>query len=237
MSAKILIVDDDENIQELLRYNLEKEGYMVKIAGDGQQALEIARKFFPDLIILDMMLPVMDGLEVCRQMQGNKEHKNIPILILSAKGEELDKVLALEMGAEDYLTKPFGLRELQARVKARIRSKDNKIKETKSQVIKAGSLKLLVGQYEAFKNGERMELSPKEFELLQLLMLSKGKVLKREFLMREIWGYDLEQTRTVDVHIRFLRLKIEDNPNEPNFIETVRGVGYRFSVPVVSEES
>ncbi|QNB46296.1 response regulator [Thermanaerosceptrum fracticalcis] len=227
--AKILIVDDDENIQELLKYNLEKEGHYIRIAGDGRQALEMAREFYPDLVLLDMMLPYMDGLEVCRQMQGDKALKDIPILILSAKGEELDKVVALELGAEDYLTKPFSLRELQARIKVRLRNKKNEAVETEPKVIKVGELELRVGEYEVLKKGQRLELSPKEFELLQVLMSHKGKVLKREFLLKEVWGYDfLDQTRTVDVHVRFLRCKLEDNPDDPVYIETVRGVGYRF---------
>ncbi len=231
--TKILVVDDDINIQELLKYNLEKIGYYVKIAGDGRQALEMAKEFKPDLILLDMMLPYMDGLEVCRQLQSDKTLKDIPILILSAKGEELDKVVALELGAEDYLTKPFSLRELQARIKVRLRHKKGEERNIDFNIIKAGEIELRVAEYEVLKNGQRLDLSPKEFELLQILMSHQGKVLKREFLLKEVWGYNsVDQTRTVDVHIRFLRCKLEENPDDPVYIETVRGVGYRFRTPL-----
>ncbi|ADL07729.1 response regulator transcription factor [Thermosediminibacter oceani] len=227
---KILVVDDEPNIVELVRFNLENSGFKVITASDGQQALDLVQKEQPDLVILDIMLPGIDGLEVCRIFRRQRATRDIPVILLTAKTEEIDKVLGLEMGADDYITKPFSPRELVARVKAVLRRADKV--ERSDKIIKAGPITIDVERHEVFVEGERKDFTPKEFELLRLLASNPGKVFSREYLLENIWGYDyLGDTRTVDVHIRHLRQKIERNSDTPQFIETVRGIGYKFNEP------
>lgn len=226
--SKILVVDDAEHIVELIQFNLENEGHDVNVAYDGKEALSKLEQEMPDLILLDLMLPGIDGIEVCRRIRGNDKSKNIPIIMITAKGEEIDKVLGLEIGADDYITKPFGVRELLARVKAMLR-RSRQIEEKKADVkYNAYGIELDVEKHEIYKDGEKIELTYKEFELLRLLFENRGKVLTRDDLLDKIWGYDyFGETRTVDVHIRHLRKKLgEVKKNE--MIETVRGVGYKL---------
>lgn len=228
---KILVVDDERNIIEMIKFNLVKQQWDVDFALDGQTAINKALNDKPDLIILDIMLPGIDGLEVCRQLQANKATAGIPIIMLSAKSEVLDKILGLEMGADDYLTKPFSPRELIARIKARLRRKneDTKDIQMKDQEIRVDNILMNVEKFEVFVNGLKRDLTLKEFELLRLLITNKGKVFTRDYLLDRVWSYDCtHDTRTVDVHIRYLRQKIEENPANPRYIETIRGVGYRF---------
>ncbi len=228
---RIMVVDDEAYIVELVKFNLEKEGYQVSVATNGMEALDMIQYERPDLVLLDIMLPNVDGLEVCRTLKQNKDTSWIPIIMLTAKGEEIDTVLGLEMGADDYIKKPFSPRELIARVKARLRAL--KILEAEKAVgEKAYITKDLIvvpEKYEAFLGEEKLELTPKEFELLSLMVSHQGKVFTREALLEKVWGYEYSgDTRTVDVHIRHLRQKLHDDSNDPDYIETVRGVGYRF---------
>lgn len=230
-TARVLVVDDEAYIVELVKFNLEKEGYKVLVAGDGLSALEMVKKERPDLVLLDIMLPKIDGLEVCRTLKQDDEYNTIPIIMLTAKGEEIDTVLGLEMGADDYIKKPFSPREMVARVKARLRAlrilEAEKAVGEKAYVIK--DLIVVPEKYEAFLEEEKLELTPKEFELLSLMVAHPGKVFTREVLLEKVWGYEYSgDTRTVDVHIRHLRQKLRDDSNFPEYIETVRGVGYRF---------
>ncbi|MBU7008600.1 response regulator transcription factor [Phosphitispora fastidiosa] len=227
----ILVVDDESHIVELVRFNLEKEGYNVISAQDGLKAYKMAAEHKPDLIVLDVMLPEMDGFEVCRQIQKDIEMAEIPIIMLTARSEEIDKVLGLEIGADDYITKPFSPRELIARVKARLRRITAKQQnpEISGQVIRINDLIIDPDRFEVVIDGTRLELTPKEFELLRILAKNRGRVLSREFLLETIWGYEyIGDSRTVDVHIRHLRQKLESDPANPRYIETVRGVGYKF---------
>jgi phosphate regulon transcriptional regulator PhoB len=229
MAEKILVVDDEENILELVRYNLEKEGYEVLLARDGAEALEVAQREKPDLIILDLMLPGVDGLEVCRTL---RQKSNVPILMLTAKREETDRVIGLELGADDYLTKPFSLRELLARVRAILRRTHGYEELARSQVISVGGLTIDPERHEVLVNGRTAELTLKEFELLSFLARHPGRVFTREELLERLWDYEFfGDTRTVDVHIRHLREKIEADPRNPKYIKTVRGVGYKFEEP------
>ncbi|MFO7952793.1 MAG: response regulator transcription factor [Bacillota bacterium] len=235
----ILVVEDDEDIVRLLSFHLEKEGYMVASAGNGLEALEQAFDHPPDLIVLDIMLPEIDGLEVCRRLRSNRKTASVPILILSARKEEIDRVLGLEMGADDYMVKPFSVRELVARVKAMLRrlkqmssnlqgSQDKEEQEEK--ILRSGRIVLYPERHQVFIDEQLCNLTHKEFVLLQLLMFNPGKVLTRELLLDKVWGYEVDvDTRTVDVHVRYLRQKIEMDPAHPRYIETVRGVGYRFT--------
>jgi len=229
---KILVVDDETYIVELVKFNLEKEGFRVVVAYDGLSALEMVKKEVPDLIILDIMLPNMDGFEVCRVLKQNPDYNTIPIIMLTAKAEEFDTVLGLEMGADDYIKKPFSPREMVARVKARLRAL--KILEAEKAVGKKiyvfKDLIVVPEKYEAFLGEEKLELTPKEFELLSLMGSNPGKVFTREVLLEKVWGYEFSgDTRTVDVHIRHLRQKLKEDSSYPEYIETVRGVGYRFA--------
>ncbi|WP_088228538.1 response regulator transcription factor [Desulfosporosinus sp. FKB] len=225
--ATILVVDDEEPIQELLRFNLEKEGYQVRVAKDGPEALVSIEKEQPDLLVLDVMLPGMDGLEVCRRLRLNTKFQQIPIIMLTAKGEEIDKVLGLELGADDYMTKPFSPRELLARIKARLRRIN--VPEDSEAIIVRGELRIDINGFRVLIRGEEVELTPKEFELLRVFAAHPGKVYSRDELLERIWGYEYHgDTRTVDVHVRHLRLKIERDPSNPEYIETLRGIGYRF---------
>lgn len=221
---RILVVDDERNIVELLKFNLEKEGYDVLAAFDGIDAVKLARDEKPDLIILDIMLPGQGGLEVCRQLR--KETKT-PIIMATAKGEEIDKILGLELGADDYVTKPFSPRELLARVKAILRRTSVRPEDQNEIVIKDVNINLV--KHEVKVRGELVDLKPKEFELLKLLITNTGKVFTRDFLLEQLWGYDyLGDTRTVDVHVRRIRQKVEEDPASPRFLKTVHGIGYKF---------
>lgn len=226
-SEKILIIDDELHIVELIKYNLEKNGYKVYYALNGNEGINIAYEKKPDLILLDIMLPEIDGFEVCKKIKRDDELSSIPIIMLTAKGEEFDKILGLELGADDYITKPFSVRELIARIKAVLR---RNIKEEKqNSIINIGNLTINMERHEVLRDGKRVELTLKEFELLKLLVLNKGKVMTRDFLLDKIWGYEYYgETRTVDVHVRHLRQKIEEDDKNPKYIETVRGIGYKF---------
>ena len=223
----ILVVDDEEPIQELLKFNLEKDGYQVRVAKDGPEALNSVEKEQPDLLVLDLMLPGMDGLEVCRRLRQNTKYQQLPIIMLTARGEEIDKVLGLELGADDYMTKPFSPRELSARIKARLRRLV--VQDDSESVITRGELRIDLTSFRVLIRGEETELTPKEFELLRVFAAHPGKVYSRDELLERIWGYEYRgDTRTVDVHVRHLRLKIEKDPSNPEYIETLRGIGYRF---------
>lgn len=223
---KILVIDDELNIVELLKYNLVLGGYKVLYSLNGKEGLNLAVENKPDLILLDVMLPEMDGFDVCKEMKKNKEIENIPIIMLTAKADEFDKILGLELGADDYITKPFSVRELLARVKVVLR---RNIKEELTDVISIGELTIYMDKHEVTKSGVKLDLTLKEFELLKLLITNKGRVLTRDFLLDKIWGYEYYgETRTVDVHVRHLRQKIEMDDSNPEYIETVRGIGYKF---------
>ena len=227
---RILIVDDEEAILELIAYNLQKEGFQTESAVNGWEALEKVAANPPDLVILDWMLPGVDGLEVCRRLRDNHKTRGLPIIMLTARVEEVDKVLGLELGANDYVTKPFSPRELLARIKAHLRARQTHYQPKAGEpVIQHGGLRLDTEKYQVKKHDRLLELPPKEFELLFLLASQPGKVFRREEMLNRIWGYDYPaDTRTVDVHIRYLRQKIEDDPNNPAILVTVRGVGYKF---------
>lgn len=225
---KILIVDDEEHIQELIKFNLENNGFNVVCADNGIDALKIARSELPQLVLLDLMLPGIDGYDVCKEIRKDNSISNMPIIMLTAKGEELDKILGLELGADDYLTKPFSVRELVARVKAILR-------RTKVQYIdksfRFGNITIDFQKHEVIRDNKEVELTLKEFELLEILIKNKGRVMTRDFLLDKIWGYEyIGETRTVDVHIRHLRQKIEEDDKNPKYVETIRGIGYRFNI-------
>lgn len=225
---KILVVEDDRNLLDTLNYNLRKEGYDVVAAVDGAEALGVARKEKPDLIVLDIMLPKMNGFEVCRIL---RKEMTVPVLMLTAKAEEVDKIVGLEIGADDYMTKPFSLRELLARVRAMLRrAKITEIQPiTESALFKAGDIEVDIARHVASKSKAILELTPREFDLLAFLVKNKGFVFSREQLLEKVWGYDYAgDTRTVDVHIRWLRLKIETDPGNPERLITVRGAGYKL---------
>jgi DNA-binding response OmpR family regulator len=228
MASKILIVEDDANLADTLKYNLRKEGYEVLSAADGAEALETARRENPELIILDIMLPIISGLEVCRIL---RKEMIVPILMLTARADETDKIVGLDIGADDYMTKPFSLRELLARVRAMLRRSKmgDATPATADTPISFGDIRVDVARHRASKNGNVLELTPKEFDVLVFMARNKGFVFSRSQLLEKVWGYDFAgDTRTVDVHIRWLREKIEDNPNEPLILVTVRGVGYKL---------
>jgi Response regulators consisting of a CheY-like receiver domain and a winged-helix DNA-binding domain len=232
----IFAVEDEVHIQQLVKYNLEAQGYRVVTFDNGEALLNEVKTTTPDLFILDLMLPGIDGLEVCRQLHSNSKLKSIPIIMLTAKSEEFDKVLGLELGADDYITKPFSVRELVARVKAIFRRIGN---NTTSDVenIRHGDITIDCTRHEVYKGGKLLEMPLKEFELLKMLIINKGKVLSRELLLDKIWGFDYYgETRTVDVHIRYLRQKIEDDDSNPIYIETIRGIGYRFNDKEISTD-
>ena len=230
MDRKILIVDDEKNIADIIAFNLKKEGYQVIKAGDGEEGVKMAMEENPDLILLDIMMPKMDGYEACKKI---REKKNTPIIMLTARAEELDKVLGLELGADDYVTKPFGVRELMARVKANLRKTviREEVVEEKPAAEEGnfGRLDINVERYEVRKEGKALDLTLREFELLKFLSERKGQVFSRETLLEKVWGYEYYgDVRTVDVTIRRLREKIEDEPGKPVYILTKRGVGYYF---------
>ena len=229
---RILVVDDEEHILELVKFNLEREGYEVLTATNGDEALNIIKMEKLDLIVLDIMLPGIDGLSICKMINNKDETRNIPIIMLSARGEELDKVLGLEMGADDYVTKPFSPRELVARVKARLRRKEKSAKaklNTAPKKLFIGDLIIDEGRFAVIMNGHQQSFTPKEFELLSFLARNPGRVFSRDFLLEKIWGYDYTgDSRTIDVHIRHIRKKLEQIPGASDLIETVRGIGYKF---------
>lgn len=234
MVEKILIVEDEISLQETLAYNLKKQGYEVVIAGDGPSALEIVRNSKPDLILLDIMLPGMDGFEVCRKLRSEV---STPVLMLTARDDEIDRVVGLEVGADDYLTKPFSMRELIARVKAMlrrvkiIRDEINLINSGKDQrsFFEFDKIKIDLGRRELRVDGKIVNLKPKEFELLIYLIRHKNQVLSRDQILESVWGWEyIGDSRTVDVHVRWLREKIEEDPSNPKRIITARGAGYRF---------
>ncbi|MBQ7084902.1 MAG: response regulator transcription factor [Anaerotignum sp.] len=231
MDRKILIVDDEKNIADIIAFNLKKEGYQVIKAGDGEEGVKMALEENPDLILLDIMMPKMDGYEACKKI---REKKNTPIIMLTARAEELDKVLGLELGADDYVTKPFGVRELMARVKANLRKtvyREEPAAAEEAPVAEGnfGRLDINAERYEVRKDGKPLDLTLREFELLKFLSERKGQVFSRETLLEKVWGYEYYgDVRTVDVTIRRLREKLEDTPGKPDFILTKRGVGYYF---------
>jgi two-component system alkaline phosphatase synthesis response regulator PhoP len=227
-NEKILVVDDEEHIAELISYNLTSNGYKVITANNGNDAVKLAVEEKPNLILLDLMIPGKDGYDVCKDVRSNSEIRNTPIIMLTAKSEELDKILGLELGADDYITKPFSVRELLARVKAVLRRFS--ISEPESNVLVFGNLTADFDKREILVNDKKLDLTLKEFELLEILIRNKGKILTRDTLLDKIWGYEyIGETRTVDVHIRYLRKKIELDDKNPKLIETIRGVGYRFN--------
>lgn len=227
--TKILVVDDEVSIVKLLQFNLEKAGYVVVTAFDGMQALEMVRTERPSFIILDLMLPKMDGMDVCKTLR--QEKINTPILMLTAKDDELDKILGLELGADDYLTKPFSPREVLARVKAILRrtqaAQENNADE--EVVLRFGEIRLYPEKYEVYRGDQKVELTPKEFELLHHLASHQGRVLTRDQLLNAVWNYDfIGDSRIVDVHVSHLREKLEDDTKNPRYIKTVRGLGYKL---------
>ena len=232
MDKKILVVDDEKPIADILQFNLKKEGYEVTCAYDGNEALKMVEEIQPDLILLDIMLPQRDGMEVCREVRKKYE---TPIIMLTAKDSEIDKVLGLELGADDYVTKPFSTREIIARVKANLRRQQAAPvpdQETEPKEITIGTLTIHPDAYVVSKRGETIELTHREFELLHYLAKHIGQVMTREHLLQTVWGYDyVGDVRTVDVTVRRLREKIEDNPSHPGWIVTRRGVGYYLRNP------
>lgn len=226
--STILLVEDDPILSETLRYNLEREGYAVINAPDGVVGLERARRDQPDMVILDVMLPRLDGFSVCRILRQESE---VPILILTARQDEIDRIAGLELGADDYVAKPFSLGELLARVRAIMRRSDRRISALR-EVLDAGAIRLNPGSRRAWRDNVELNLSQKEFDLLACLMRNRGIALSRDVLLERVWGYDfLGDSRTVDVHIRWLREKVEPDPGKPTYIQTVRGIGYRFEAP------
>ena len=226
---KILIVEDDRNLLDTLVYNVEKEGYEVITSMNGGDAIESARRHHPDLIILDIMLPVLNGLEVCRIL---RKEMTVPILILTARDEEVDKIIGLEVGADDYMTKPFSMRELIARIRAMLRRVSMTVTQPDSldNTMTIGTLEIDAERHKITISGKGLELSPREYDLLVFLAANKGFVFTREYLLEKVWGYDFAgDTRTVDVHIRWLRQKIESDPSNPEKLITVRGTGYKLA--------
>jgi DNA-binding response OmpR family regulator len=229
----VLVVEDERLLRETLEYNLAKQGYRVVTAADGLAALQLARSARPDAILLDVMLPGMDGLDVCRTLRGEM---NVPILMLTARSEEADKVVGLEMGADDYVTKPFSMRELMARVKALLRRGQGVAVAASAgkppepgDVLTAGDLEIDIARHEVRRNGQPLRLNPKEYDLLVYAVRNRGIGLSRDVILEKVWGWEFGGgTRTVDVHIRWLREKIEPDPSAPARLVTIRGVGYRF---------
>ncbi|NLI88798.1 MAG: response regulator transcription factor [Epulopiscium sp.] len=227
-NQKIVIVEDDMAISDIIKYNVEKEGYIAYTAYDGKEGLDLINEVNPDLILLDLMMPKMDGLEVCRKV---RKTKNTPIIMLTAKAEEVDKVVGLEMGADDYVTKPFGVRELMARIKANLRRVETSepSKKKDDHIIEEGDLRIDTAKFEVRKKGEVIELTHLEFGLLKFLSSQKGQVFSRETLLSKVWGYEYYgDIRTIDVTVRRLREKIEDDPSRAEYVLTKRGVGYYF---------
>ncbi|EMC0279889.1 response regulator transcription factor [Staphylococcus pseudintermedius] len=233
MAQRVLVVDDEQSIVTLLKYNLEQSGYVVEVAQDGEEALQKEKETKPDLIVLDVMLPKKEGIEVCKTIRSDKNQ--VPILMLTAKDDEFDRVLGLELGADDYMTKPFSPREVVARVKAILRRSslvDHVRKEEEDEDIVIGSIRIRPDFFEVYRNDELLELTPKEFELLLYLVERQGRVITREHMLNSVWNYEFAgDSRIVDVHISHLRDKLEENPKQPQFIKTVRGLGYKLERP------
>jgi len=226
---KILVVDDEPLITESLEYSLKQEGFQVLVAHEGRQALDIAREETPNLIVLDIMLPGMDGWEICRRL---RQESTVPIIMLTARGQEIDRVLGLELGADDYLPKPFSFRELLARIRAVFRRMDFEGAPTQTTQTQIGNVRLDTAAHKVYKGDQALTLTQKEYDLLRTLMAHAGQVVSRAELLDQVWGVDwLGDTRTLDVHIRWVREKIEEDPSQPRYIQTVRGVGYRFAAP------
>jgi len=224
MARKVLVVDDEPTLVAALRYTLEREGFQVLEAGDGETALQLARSQSPDIVILDVLLPGLDGFEVCRRL---RRESSVPIIMLTAKGEETDRVVGLELGADDYVAKPFSMRELLARVRALLRRAQGL--QPQGEAIVSGDLRLDLRRREAYRGDVPLPLKHKEFDLLAFFMRHRGRAFSREELLDQVWGYEYAgDTRTVDVHVRWLREKIEETPSKPTRIITVRGLGYRF---------
>jgi two-component system response regulator RegX3 len=222
---RILVVEDEEPLADTLRYNLEREGYLVSVARDGRRALERFQAQPPSLVVLDLMLPEMSGLDVCREIRARSD---VPIVIVTAKDSEADKVAGLELGADDYVTKPFSVRELVSRVRANLRRASIPALH-EDEVVEGGPLRIDVGRHEVLVRGESMVFPPKEFELLETLVRRKGRLLTREFLIDHVWGSDyVGDTKTLDVHVKRLRKKFERDPHRPVHLVTVRGLGYKF---------
>ena len=229
---KVLLVEDDRTLLDVLTYNLTKEGHDVITASDGVEALNVARDKKPDLIVLDVMLPKLDGFEVCRIL---RREMTVPILMLTAKASETDKVVGLELGADDYMTKPFSMREFLARIRAMLRRAEmtriaaSSAQETAPSIIKTGGFEIDFARHKVSQSGTSIDLSPKEFDLLTFLVKNREQVFSRDQLLEKVWGYDYAgDTRTVDVHVRWLRQKIEVDPANPRHLLTVRGIGYKF---------
>ena len=236
MQRTILVVEDEPILRDTIVYNLRAEGYDVLTAGDGATALDTAQRSRPDLVLLDLMLPVLDGLEVCRQLRQRGETTDVPILMLTARADETDKVVGLELGADDYVTKPFSWRELRARVRALLRRAEPRSSSVpssslreESRILTAEDLRVDLDRREVNKGERQIEMPARLFDLLVYMMRHRGMVLTRDRLLEHVWGYDFAgDTRTVDVHIRWLREKVEEDPANPLLVQTVRGVGYRF---------
>ncbi|HEU5347493.1 MAG TPA: response regulator transcription factor [Ktedonobacterales bacterium] len=234
----LLVVEDDAALRDTIVYNLRREGYLVLVASDGVTALEVARQQPPGLVLLDVMLPRLDGLEVCRQLRGRPETVHVPILMLTARGEESDIVVGLEMGADDYVTKPFSWNELRARVRALLRRGEQPLAGQRNQtepgqsgshILIADDIRIDEDRREVFRRDQPIELQARLFDLLAYMVRNRGTVLTRDRLLEHVWGYAYDgDNRTVDVYVRWLREKLEDDPATPQLILTVRGVGYRF---------
>ena len=223
----VVVIEDEENLAFTLQYNLELEGYAVRVANDGNAGLELVRTSPPDLLILDVVLPGVSGYDICKLVRRDSD---LPILMLTARGEEVDKVIGLELGADDYVTKPFSVRELMARVRALLRRPRASIQTIVSQVIlRSGDMEVDTFSHTVRKNGVVVEFRPREFDLLALMVANPGRAYSRDQLLEALWGHDyIGDTRTIDVHVRWLRKKIEEEPSSPRRLVTVRGVGYRF---------
>jgi len=226
-SARVLVVEDEGSLAETVRYNLEREGYAVDVAGDGVRALEAFRAKTPELVILDLMLPELSGLDVCRAIRAES---SVPIIVLTARDAEADKVAGLELGADDYVTKPFSMRELISRVRAGLRRVRLAGQPVREEILRAGPVVMNVPRHEVAVRGEAVGLPPKEFELLETFLRRPGRLLTRDFLIDEVWGPEyFGDTKTLDVHVKRLRAKIEDDPHRPAHLVTVRGLGYKLA--------
>lgn len=227
MEGKILVVDDEESLVRLITYNLNKAGFTTVSSYDGREVLARVERENPDLIILDLMLPGQDGLDICRELRA--QNIRTPVIMLTAKDEEIDKVVGLELGADDYVTKPFSVRELVARVKAVLRRQQEAVPKEAVSYRNMGRFTIYPERYEIYKDDKRLDLTLKEYELLEILLNNSGRVLKRDYLLEVLWDYaDGVNTRVLDVHISKLRDKIEDDSKDPQYIKTVRGLGYKF---------
>jgi two-component system response regulator RegX3 len=226
LAGRILIVEDEQSLADSVRYNLEREGYAVSVAGDGRRALERFRAESPALVILDLMLPELSGLDVCKAIRAESD---VPIIIVTAKDAEADKVTGLELGADDYVTKPFSVRELISRVRANLRRSRMRAEAETDDVLEGASVEMDVVRHEVRVHGEVVAFPPKEFELLEAFLRRKGRLLTRDFLIEEVWGHDyFGDTKTLDVHVKRVRRKIETEPHRPAHLLTVRGLGYKF---------